>query len=163
VGQRLVLQLPLPVAMKRVAVAVIAAAGCTTTSPLLDDHRQPGSGAATFAQDTYFTGVVAPYPTPEACVAAANPAEITSLYGCELELAFCAGGMAGLRQHDIVTEGTYRIDGDIVDATLGGIAVTLDTRTGAATNAMTDTYIPDTAERWMTWDFDVITCPDDQP
>jgi hypothetical protein len=144
--------------MYRIALLVMAI-GC------VGEHADP-QPAPTFAQDTYYTGVVAPYATPEACASQAdNP--IT----CHLELGFCAGGTAAFSNFDLPERGDYVLDGPMVvahfaseEAGAPATVIQLDTRTGAATNANTDTYILDDAGRWNTLQFDAGSyCPDDAP
>ncbi len=126
--------------------------GCATQPTSSSDQNTTTSGP-TFAANTYFTGMVPGYATPEACEAT-NPMPIS----CHLELGFCANGKAGFSNYDLPQAGDYHLEGTLVVATVGGSEIQLDTGTGEATNAIVDTYIADTAGRWMTLQFDVIDC-----
>lgn len=136
---------------------VLFAAGCAVeTTPSSRPSASPDAPTATFTQNTYYTGIVPPYATPEACEASeANPIE------CHLELGFCADGTAGFSNYDLPEQGTYYLAGSIVVASIGsGAPIRLDTQTGQATNSDVDTYILDTVGRWNTLQLDAgITCP----
>jgi hypothetical protein len=141
-------------AMQRVLL-ISFAVGCaaeTAPSPPTDTMTtQP-----TFTADTYYTGIVPPYATPEDCEAQ-NPNPIE----CHLELGFCAGGLAGFSNFDLPEQGNYHLEGAIVVASFGSDdVIELDTQTGHATNAEADTYVLDTTGRWSTLQFDAgVTCP----
>jgi hypothetical protein len=142
------------------AYPILFAVGCgveTSAPPDLTTIPQ-----LTFMHDTYYTGVVPPYATPEDCEAS-DPSPIR----CHLELGFCAGGVAGFSNFDLPQRGEYHLEGQIVVATVsnpGGpdAVIRLDTRTGQATNAEVDSYLLDTVGRWDTLQFDTgTTCPDE--
>ncbi len=141
------------VAMQRV-LPILFVMGCAI-QPTSTSGQTTTPQGTTFATDTFYTGIVPPYATPEACEAS-NPMPIE----CHLELGFCAGGKAGFSNYDLPQQGDYHLEGSLIVANIGGNMIQLDTGTGAATNAFVDTYILDTAERWQTLQFDVITCPD---
>jgi hypothetical protein len=130
---------------------ILFAVGCAAPAA-----SRTSTQGTTFAQDTYYTGIVAPYATPEDCEAqASNP--IT----CHLELGFCPDGTAGFSHYDLPEQGDYHLEGPIVVATFETGVIELDTRTGSATNADTTTYILDTAGRSNSLQFDTgTTCPD---
>lgn len=129
--------------------------GCVQASP---DVPAPDASAAqaAFTTDTYFTGIVAPYATPEECEAmSSNP------IGCHLELGFCADGTAGFSNLDLPEQGVYHLEGTRAIATMNSNAntIVLDTQTGVASNAIVDMYVLDTVGRWGTLQFDPgITC-----
>ena len=138
-------------------LALVFAIGCAVDrGPSPGPTPPPQPAQPTFAQDSFYTGIVPPYATPEDCEAqASNPIM------CHLELGFCAGGVAGFSNFDLPERGEYYLDGSIVVATFtppnGGSneVIQLDTETGSATPiAETDTYIPDTVGRWDTLQFD---------
>lgn len=105
---------------------ILFAVGCAAQTPT---STSPPDGSTTtggpFAHDTYYTGIVPPYATPEAC-RAAN----TSSIMCNLELGFCASGKASAHNFDLYQDGVYHLEGPLIVATLDGGEVTLDTRTG---------------------------------
>jgi hypothetical protein len=143
-----------------------AAAGCASQAPApgTAEHSSPPPVEPTFKVDTYYTGILQPYTSPEACQAA-NPSSVV----CHLELGFCAGGVAAFSNFDLPEAGSYFLNGTLVIATFPSdsadepaLEITLDTTTGAATNAQADTYILDTAGRWGTLQFDTgYNCPDE--
>jgi hypothetical protein len=149
----------------KTVLAILLVAGCGVPRAPSTPDADPKTSVTTFAHDTYYTGVVSPYSTPEACEAS-DPNPIM----CHLELGFCAGGMANFSNYDLPLKGEYHLEGPIVIATfhsnsVGGEddMIQLDTRTGhASANAMTSTYILDTVGRWSTLQFDVEPCPSAQ-
>ena len=82
-------------------------------------------------------------------------------------LALCSNGRVGYRIADIVTDGWYEMDGPLASGELqqrtgsGQVenqAFQLDVETGEATGLALGAWIPDTAERWQTLEFDTIDC-----
>jgi len=135
---------------------ILFAAACAVETPN-GEHATPP--APTFAQDTYYTGLVPPYASPEDCLAA-NPGS-PAQWQCTWELGFCEGGQAALREGDVIVIGEYRRDGaDVAVNIQDHLSVELDTTTDRATGTL-ETWIPDTVGRWMTEDFDLSACPDD--
>ncbi|HEY1552820.1 MAG TPA: hypothetical protein VGG28_33555 [Kofleriaceae bacterium] len=139
--------------MKR-AFLIVLAAGCAVQSP--PPATDTMTTEPTFTQDTYYTGIVPPYATPEECEASdPNPIE------CHLELGFCAGGLAGFSNFDLPEQGNYHLEGAIIVASFDDHVIQLDPQTGHATNAQVDTYVLDTIGRWDTLQFDAgVTCAD---
>jgi hypothetical protein len=146
-------------AMQRV-FPILLSVGCAvqTATPVPNGAVLSGP---TLAHDTYYTGIVTPYATPEDCEASAPNPVI-----CHLELGFCADGMAGFSNFDLPERGDYHLEGATIVATVGNDqesdqVIELDTQTGHATNAQADTYILDTVGRWGTLQFDSgIVCSD---
>jgi hypothetical protein len=146
--------------MQRVFPSLILfAVGCAVQTAALPPPTDTTTVQPTFTQDTYYTGIVPPYATPEDCEAS-NPNPIE----CHLELGFCAGGMAGFSNFDLPEQGEYDLEGAIVIATFStDHVIQLDSQTGHATNADADTYVLDTVGRWETLQFDAgVVCPDQQ-
>jgi hypothetical protein len=140
------------------ALPILLVAACVTETPPPDGAT---TAPRTFAQDTYYSGIIGPYATPEACLAAAPGDPATS--GCTWELGFCASGQVSLREGDVAYTGGYQLDGTVANAALQDHQpVQFDVTTDQATGTLA-TWIPDTIGRWMTEDFDVGACPDETP
>jgi len=136
---------------------LLFAVGCAETPR----HEPTPTSGPTLAQDTFYTGVSPEYATPEDCVAQ-SPMPID----CHLEIALCAGGVAGFSNFDLPQQGMYYLDGSTaiiaVNNETENEVIQLDTQTGAASaDAQTETYIVDTVDRWQTLQFDPgVICPD---
>ncbi|MBA3461183.1 MAG: hypothetical protein H0T46_14560 [Deltaproteobacteria bacterium] len=130
---------------------ILFAAACVSTS---------SSEPPVLPSDAYFTGVPSQFSSTEECLANSRHP-----YGwdCSFELAFCHTGAAGYRQGDVITVGTYQLDDGLAVGKLGASPFQFDLETSTA---LTDsfggglTWVPDTAGRWTTFQFDVISCDD---
>jgi hypothetical protein len=121
---------------------LLAATGCLGTSS--SDEEVPH-----LPTDSYFI-----YSDVEACLA--NHAD--DQRACSFSLALCSNGRAGVRTGDIVDDGDYEMDGPMIHGVLRGTSFTFDLQTGEATALGADRFIPDTAGRWQTLQFDTIDC-----
>ena len=131
-------------------LASLVATGCLSSA--LNGDGEP------LAENTYYTGFPARYASPADCLA-----HSTHPFGwdCSFEIALCTNGKAGLRFGDIVTSGTYAVDGGIARGMIENDALALDISTAAEPE---DPIIDgirwqvDTERRWTTQTFDVISC-----
>lgn len=105
-------------------------------------------------EDAHFVALIGTYATPEACLAKeANP------FVCEFSLSLCKNGRAGLRQGDIILDGTYTMSGNgIAHASFrDGSKFEFDTLAVKEVDAG-GRWIVDDAERYKTLQFDNIDC-----
>lgn len=127
----------------------LSAVACTA-----DGEGAAGDGA-TLPNDAYFIASFAPYGSPEACLA--NSPEPR---GCRFAITLCKDGRAARRIADIVSVGTYDLDGSIAHATLAdGTSFEFDVETRVKTgDSPNTTWIVDTNNTHMTQQFDSIDC-----
>jgi hypothetical protein len=135
--------------MRLAALAPILWTACVSSS---------GSPEPSLPSDAYFTGVPSQYGSVDECLAASSHP-----YGwdCAFELALCSNGDAGMRMGDVISVGSYHLDEGLAVGKLGPTPFQFDLETAIE---LTDglggglTWIPDTAGRWMTLQWDVISC-----
>jgi hypothetical protein len=127
-------------------VLLLAPACAADSGPSAGEH---------LPSDAYFTGILSPYQTLDACLA-----RYADLRTCAFELALCGNGRAGERMASYVREGGYHLEGHHAVGVLADMAFDIDVETGyaEADNLGAETWIPDVAQLWRTPDLDVIHC-----
>jgi hypothetical protein len=133
-------------AMKTLGLLLLALAAC------MDSGSSGGPGNVLDA-DAHFVGLVGTHATPEDCLAKEpNP------FVCEYSLSLCANGRAGLRRGDLVSEGTYTLNGVVANATFtDNTRMSFDVQ-AAHEIGSPQKWIVDRQERWNTLAFDNIDC-----
>jgi len=138
----------------RIIVPFLVASACTT-SPATSIE------GPTLPSDQRFTGLVAPFASPEDCLA-----NTTTSFTCLYELELCANGRAGQRYGDLVYSGTYHLEPPhAVGSTDGGgtFDFDLDSDELVMDGGRSQAYIPDAQGRWDTLQFDSIDCEQPAP
>jgi hypothetical protein len=106
------------------------------------------------AEDAHFVALVAPYASPEACLASAEQP-----FSCQFSLSLCKSGRAGMRRGDLVSTGVYGMTGAIATATFDdGSDFALDTVALVEVDMPDAHWIVDTLGRYRTLQFDNIDC-----
>ena len=110
--------------------------------------------ATALPADAHFVQIIAPYTSPEECLAKAEQP-----FSCRFSLSLCKNGRAGELFGDILKEGAY----DVVDTVAhisftGGESLEFDVAAVAEIGSPNVHWIVDTANRWQTLQFDNIDC-----
>lgn len=131
-----------------ISVASLAATGCLSSS----------SEGEPLAEDTYFTGVPMQYSSTADCQAhSTHPFK----WDCSYEIALCHTGKAGMRMGDVVVAGSYGVEDGVARGRLDVMPFALELATATEPEEPIQSGIRwelDTAGRWMTFEFDVVSC-----
>lgn len=112
-------------------------------------------GGVTLPDDAYFIANFAPHASPEACLA-----DSPDPRGCRFAITLCKDGRAAQRVADIISVGTYEMDGSLAYATFSdGTPLEFDVETRVKSgDSPTTSWIVDSSNLHETPQFDSIDC-----
>ena len=134
-------------------VIAVLLAGC------LDSGGGTGEPATALDYDAHFVALIGTHPTPEDCLATEEMPFV-----CRFSISLCKNGRAGYLRGDIVSSGTYNLEGNIAHITFTSDGSPIDEKMDfdvvapAEIGAPQAKWIVDTEGRWNTLQFDNISC-----
>jgi hypothetical protein len=132
--------------MKHLACLVIL---CATACTAADED------VTLLTVDAYYLAVFAPDTSPEDCLARPDPR------GCRFAITLCSDGRAAERIGDVISDGTYELNGSIALVTLEDRSFEFDVATRVRSNDSPKTsWVLDTKDLHKTVHFDTIDCAD---
>ncbi|MBA3500466.1 MAG: hypothetical protein M4D80_06170 [Myxococcota bacterium] len=104
-------------------------------------------------QDAYYLAVFAPDTAPEDCLAHPDPR------GCQFAITLCKDGRAAERIGDIISSGTYELNGSVAHVAVDNYSFEFDVATRVrSSDSPKTTWVLDTKDLHKTFNFDTIDC-----